>query len=90
MAEITESEIARIAALMKIDAGDAAAHVPKVQKMLEYFERLDSADMGDGTPEARTMSLDELRADGGAEPPAGLMAHLKGDAGEHVRSPDLK
>ncbi len=90
MAEITESEIVRVAALMKIDAGDAASHVPKIQKMIGYFESLDSADMGDDAPRAHVIPLDALREDRRVECPEGLMGHLKGEAGEHIRSPDLK
>ncbi len=90
MAKITESEIVRVAALMKIDAGDAASHVPKIKKMIKYFESLDLADMGDSAPNAHVIPLDALRGDERVECPDGLMGHLNGEAGEHIRSPDLK
>lgn len=90
MAAITESEVARVAALMRIDAGDAAAHVPKVQKMVGYFERLDGADLGEASPKEAAVGVGDLRADEAEGCPEGLMAHLKGEGGEHVRSPRLR
>lgn len=90
MAEITESEVARVAALMRIDAGDAAAHVPKVQKMIGYFERLDGADLGEAGQKEGAIGVGDLRADEAEECPEGLMGPLKGEGGEHVRSPGLR
>jgi len=90
MAAITESEVRWAAALMRIDAGDAAAHVPKVQKMVGYFERLDEADLGEAGHEERAIRVADLRADEAEGCPAGLMGHLKGEGGEHVRSPGLR
>lgn len=90
MAEITESEVARVAALMRIGAGDAAAHVPKVQKMLGYFDALDGADLGGGAAGEGAIGVADLRADEAEACPGGLMDRLKGEGGEHVRSPRLR
>lgn len=90
MAEITESEVTRVAALMRIGAGDAAAHLPKVRAMLAYFDALDAADLGAGAAEEGAIGVGDLRADEAEECPGGLMGHLKGEGGEHVRSPGLR
>jgi len=90
MPAITESEVVRVAALMKIGAGDAAAHVPKVQKMVGYFERLDEVGLEGGAPAGEAVDVGDLRADEAEECPGGLMGHLKGEGGEHVRSPGLR
>jgi len=42
---VTEEEIAHVAKLMKINLEDHSDHVKRVQKMLEYFDILDRANV---------------------------------------------
>jgi len=42
---VTEEEIAQVAKLMKIEIKDHSEHVEKVQKMLQYFDILDEANV---------------------------------------------
>ena len=42
---VTEEEITHVAKLMKIDLEDHSTHIKRVQKMLEYFDILDRANV---------------------------------------------
>ena len=42
---VTEEEIAQVAKLMKIELDDHSEHMKRVQKMLEYFDILDNANV---------------------------------------------
>ena len=42
---VSEEEISNVAKLMKIDLEDHSSHIKRVQKMLEYFDILDKANV---------------------------------------------
>jgi len=42
---VSEEEISKVATLMKINLEDHSDHVKRVQKMLEYFDILDKANV---------------------------------------------
>ena len=42
---VNEEEISDVAKLMKIDLEDHSTHIKRVQKMLEYFDILDKANV---------------------------------------------
>ena len=52
-----------MAAMMRITIDDKAEYVEKVQKMLDYFQTLDSAGVGDEAILAQEVTPAELRAD---------------------------
>ena len=78
---VTEEEITKMAAMMRITISDRAEHIEKVQKMLKYFETLDSAGVDDETVLTQEITPAELRADE-------HIAYNMGMEG-HVRAPRL-
>lgn len=87
---ISSKEIEKIAKLMKIDIDDLEEHVPKIQRMLGYFDHLDSADLSVDLQTPSTVPIDSLRQDV-AEPQNRLdTSTLKFGDGEHMRSPKLR
>ena len=60
---VTEEEIAQVAKLMKIEIEDHGEHVEKVQKMLQYFDILDEANVESEKLEYAGIEMDELRND---------------------------
>jgi len=60
---VTEEEIALVAKLMKIEIKDHSEHVEKVQKMLQYFDILDEANVESEKLEYDGIEMDELRDD---------------------------
>ena len=48
---------------MKIDLEDHSTHIKRVQKMLEYFDILDKADIGYTELTVQETDLDKLRDD---------------------------
>jgi aspartyl-tRNA(Asn)/glutamyl-tRNA(Gln) amidotransferase subunit C len=78
---VTEEEIAKMAAMMRIPIGDRTEYVDKVQKMLDYFGVLDSAGVDDEDVMAQEVAPAELRADE-------YHGHEMGMGG-HIRAPRL-
>ena len=58
---VTEEEITRVAAMMRIEIDDRREYVEKVQKMLDFFDILDSAGVEEIV--TRVVDLDRLRPD---------------------------
>ena len=57
---IDKYEIIRIAELMKIHLDDHADHITRVQKMLEYFDILDNANVESEEITAQEIDLNDL------------------------------
>ena len=60
---VIEEEITHVAKLMKIDLEDHSTHIKRVQKMLEYFDILDSANVESEEITVQETDLDKLRDD---------------------------
>ena len=86
---VTEEEIARVAKLMKIELEDHSEHVKRVQKMLEYFDILDKANVESEEIIVQETDMDELRDDRYIQYDEKLLKFLKPYTEKYVKAPKL-
>ena len=86
---VTEEEISNVAKLMKIDLEDHSTHIKRVQKMLEYFDILDKADIGYTDLTVQETDLDKLRDDKHIPYDKNLLKFLKSYQEKYVKAPKL-
>ncbi|NWJ89905.1 hypothetical protein HX856_01530 [Marine Group I thaumarchaeote] len=86
---VTEEEIARVAKLMKIELEDHSEHVKRVQKMLEYFDILDKANVESEEIIVQETDMDELRDDRYIQYDEKLLKFLKTYKEKYVKAPKL-
>ena len=86
---VTEEEIARVAKLMKIELEDHSEHVKRVQKMLEYFDILDEANVESEEIIVQETDIDELRDDRYIQYDKKLLKFLKTYKEKYVKAPKL-
>jgi len=86
---VTEEEIAQVAKLMKIEIKDHSEHVEKVQKMLQYFDILDEANVESEKLENPGIKLDKLRNDRYISYDKKLLKFLKIYKEKYVKAPKL-
>ena len=86
---VNEEEISEVAKLMKIDLEDHSTHVKRVQKMLEYFDILDSVNVKSEEITVQETDLDKLRDDKHIPYDKNLLKFLKIYQGKYVKAPKL-
>ena len=86
---VSEEEISEVAKLMKIQLEDHSDHVTRVQKMLEYFDILDSANVESEEITVQETDLDKLRNDKYNQYGKSLLKFLKNYQGKYVKAPKL-
>ena len=86
---VTEEEIAHVAKLMKIDLEDHSTHIKRVQKMLEYFDILDRANVESEEITVQETDLDKLRDDNHIPYDKNLLKFLKSYQEKYVKAPKL-
>jgi aspartyl-tRNA(Asn)/glutamyl-tRNA(Gln) amidotransferase subunit C len=86
---VNEEEISEVAKLMKIDLEDHSAHIKRVQKMLEYFDILDKANVESEEIMVQETELDKLRNDKYVIYDKNLLKFLKSYQGKYVKAPKL-
>ena len=86
---VTKEEIARVAKLMKIELEDHSEHVKRVQKMLEYFDILDKANVESEEIIVQETDMDELRDDRYIQYDEKLLKFLKTYKEKYVKAPKL-
>ena len=86
---VTEEEISDVAKLMKIDLEDHSDHVKRVQKMLEYFDILDNANVEAEEIIVQETDLDKLRDDKYIPYDKNLLKFLKSYQEKYVKAPKL-
>ena len=86
---VTEEEISDVAELMKIDLEDHSTHIKRVQKMLEYFDILDSANVESEEITVQETDLDKLRDDKHIPYDKNLLKFLKSYQEKYVKAPKL-
>ena len=74
---------------MKIDLEDHSAHIKRVQKMLEYFDILDKANVESEEITVQETELDKLRNDKYTPYDKNLLKFLKSYQGKYVKAPKL-
>jgi len=86
---VNEEEISEVAKLMKIDLEDHSTHIKRVQKMLEYFDILDKANVESEEITVQETELDKLRNDKYTPYDKNLLKFLKSYQGKYVKAPKL-
>ena len=86
---VTEEEIAHVAKLMKIELEDHSEHVIRVQKMLEYFDILDKANVESEEILVQEIDIDKLRDDRYVPYDKKLLKFLKTYKEKYVKAPKL-
>jgi len=86
---VTEEEIAQVAKLMKIEIEDHSEHVEKVQKMLQYFDILDEANVESEILDYVGIEMDELRDDIYTPYDKKLLKFLKTYKEKYIKAPKL-
>ncbi len=86
---VTEEEIAQVAKLMKIELDDHSEHMKRVQKMLEYFDILDSANVENEEIIVQETDLEKLRDDKYIPYDQKLLKFLKTYREKYVKAPKL-
>jgi len=86
---VNEEEISEVAKLMKIDLDDPSTQIKKVQKMLEYFDILDRANVESEEIIVQETDLDKLRDDKHVPYDKNLLKFLKSYQEKYVKAPKL-
>ena len=86
---VSEEEISNVAKLMKIDLGDHSSYIKRVQKMLEYFDILDRANVESEEIIVQETDLDKLRDDKHIPYDKNLLKFLKSYQEKYVKAPKL-
>ncbi len=86
---VSEDEIANVAKLMRIDIDDHSLHIKRVQKMLEYFDILDNADIESVELLVQETELENLRTDNYIQYDKNLIDFLKTYKEKYVRAPKM-
>ena len=86
---VIEEEIASVAKLMKIELEDHSEHVKRVQKMLEYFDVLDKANVESEEVKPLEIDMDKLRDDRYVQYDKKLLKFLKTYKEKYVKAPKL-
>ena len=74
---------------MKIDLEDHSTHISRVQKMLEYFDILDNANVQSEEITVQETDLDKLRVDKYTPYDKNLLKFLKSYQEKYVKAPKL-
>jgi len=86
---VNEDEIANVAKLMKIDIEDHSVHIKRVQKMLEYFDILDKADIESVELLVQETDLEKLRTDNYIPYEKNIIDFLKTYKEKYVKAPKM-
>ena len=86
---VSEEEISNVAKLMKIDLGDHSSYIKRVQKMLEYFDILDRANVESEEIIVQETDLGKLRDDKYIPYDKNLLKFLKSYQEKYVNAPKL-
>jgi len=86
---VNEEEISEVAKLMKIDLEDHSTHIKRVQKMLEYFDILDSVNVESEEITVQEIDLAKLRDDKHIPYNKNLLKFLKSYQEKYIKAPKL-
>ena len=86
---VSEDEIGNVAKLMRIEIEDHSVHIKRVQKMLEYFDILDHADIQSVELLVQETDLEKLRTDNHIPYEKNLIDFLKTYKEKYVKAPKM-
>lgn len=86
---ITRSDIERVAKIMRIEIDDLDQYLEQTQKILNYFDSLDEADVASEELIMHEVPIDKLRDDVHTPHESRLIEHLKNYKGRYIRAPKM-
>lgn len=86
---VTKEDIEHVAKLMRIDIENTDQYFDQIQKILNYFDMLDTADIESEEIPVQEVSIGELREDKYVPFDAKLIDQLKNYKGRFVRAPKM-
>ena len=86
---VTKEDIEHIAKLMRIDIDNTDQYFAQVQKILNYFDILDKANIESEEIQIQEVSINDLRDDKYKPFESKLIDQLKNYKGSYVRAPKM-
>jgi aspartyl-tRNA(Asn)/glutamyl-tRNA(Gln) amidotransferase subunit C len=86
---VTKEDIEHIAKLMRIEIDDVNEYFDRIQKILNYFDSLDKADIESEDIPVQEVSVNELRDDKHIPFESKLISNLKSYKESFVRAPKM-
>jgi aspartyl-tRNA(Asn)/glutamyl-tRNA(Gln) amidotransferase subunit C len=86
---VTKEEIEHVSKLMKIEIDDPKEYIEKVQKMIDFFDVLDSSGVDTEEISMPELEIDFLRKDEHVPFPDKLIEKLNHYKGTYVRAPKM-
>jgi len=86
---VSKEEIEHVAKLMRIEVDDHVVHIDRVQKMIDYFDILDKANVESEELIVREQTLDNLREDKYIPYEEKIIDHLKNYKGSYIKAPKM-
>ncbi|MBI5146795.1 MAG: hypothetical protein HZA84_06200 [Thaumarchaeota archaeon] len=86
---VTKEDIEHVAKLMRIDIDSTDEYFERIQKIMNYFDILDKADIESEEIPVQEVTVNELREDKFIPFESKLIANLKNYKGTFVRAPKM-
>jgi len=86
---VTKEDIEHVAKLMRIDIDNADEYFERIQKIMNYFDILDRADIESEEIPVQEVTMGELREDKYIPFESKLITNLKNYKGTFVRAPKM-
>lgn len=86
---VTKEDIEHVAKLMRIDIDSTDEYFERIQKIMNYFDILDKADIESEEIPVQEVTINELREDKFIPFESKLITNLKNYKGTFVRAPKM-
>ncbi len=86
---VTKEDIEHVAKLMRIDIDNTDQYLAQIQKILNYFDVLDKANIESEEIQVQEVSINDLRDDKYVPFESKLIDQLKNYKGSYVRAPKM-
>lgn len=86
---VTKEDIEHVAKLMRIEIDDAGEYFERIQKIMNYFDILDKADIASEEIPVQEVTIGQLREDEYIPFETKLITDLKNYKGTFVRAPKM-
>ena len=86
---VTKEDIEHVAKLMRIDIDNTDEYFERIQKIMNYFDILDKADIESEEIPVQEVTISELREDRYVPFESKLITNLKNYKGTFVRAPKM-
>ena len=86
---VTKEDIEHVAKLMRIDIDNADEHFERIQKIMNYFDILDKADIESEEIPVQEVAISELREDKYIPFETKMITNLKNYKGTFIRAPKM-